>query len=94
MRKSRSVQWRNRASRGHVVQDHDPDELYEELFAEEITALYDDVVSSDMDFCLSDWEQGFIASVGDQLIENEGREKPLSGKQLAILKRIHDKVTG
>ena len=80
--------------------DYDSDELYEDTdvasIAKWLEACEDaaEVALHRGGTSFSEWERGFIESIREQYDRRILQEssKPLSGKQLVILRRLYDKT--
>lgn len=70
--------------------EYDPDELYGSTDRDDIDKWMMSIRDADED-TFTDWENEFIESVEKQL-ERASSDKPLSGKQLAVLRRLYDKA--
>lgn len=80
--------------------DYDSEELYEETEPDTILKWLEGCESAaevalhrgGTDF--NEWERSFIVSIREQYDERteQGRRKPLSGKQLVTLRRLYDRT--
>jgi hypothetical protein len=80
--------------------DYDSEELYEETEPDTMLKWLEGCESAaevalhrgGTDF--TEWERNFITSIREQYDEKveEGRRKPLSGKQLVTLRRLYDRT--
>jgi hypothetical protein len=82
------------------MSDYDSEELYEETDVDTMRKWLEGCESAaevplhrgGTDF--NEWERSFIESIREQFDERteQGRSKPLSGKQLVTLRRLYDRT--
>lgn len=76
--------------------EYDPDELYLGTESDTIEEWIEACEEADEDSSVrfSPWEQEFLVSIRGQFDRNvgSGRKRPLTGKQLCIIRRCFDKV--
>lgn len=79
--------------------DYDPDDLYGSVTREEIESMISDIEinakagAGNGGISLSAWEGDFMDSIRSQFEDRRG-PRPLSGKQLVCLSKIHDRAEG